>query len=265
MRHAIPLTLRSELMRYQTIALLYRLTTKADELELPKPSMALTSARHQLEENRYNVLVVGEAKRGKSTFVNALIGQDILPTGVERAMTQAFRVCHAEQAAYRRRFEDGSQQEIPADALFQYGAHVVEDSAGKPRLGQSMRCIEVEVPMPFLPEGVSIWDTPGLGSHRATQTHIIQRFVPHADAVIYVLDSRQPMDQSDLEFMEALVTQKSSEARAEVARMVADAPLDDEQRHVKAQQLEQQVADWDSIGTTIQNIMAGLEALEHSL
>jgi hypothetical protein len=67
------------------------------------------------------------------------------------------------------------------------------------------------------------------------------------------------------ERMEALVTQKSSEARAEVARMVADAPLDDEQRHVKAQQLQQQLADWDSIGTTIQNIMAGLEALEHSL
>jgi hypothetical protein len=66
------------------------------------------------------------------------------------------------------------------------------------------------------------------------------------------------------ERMEALVTQKSSEARAEVARMVADAPLDDEQRHVKAQQLQQQLADWDSIGTTIQNIMAGLEALEHS-
>jgi hypothetical protein len=67
------------------------------------------------------------------------------------------------------------------------------------------------------------------------------------------------------EQMEALVTQKSSEARAEVARMVADAPLDDEQRHVKAQQLQQQLADWDSIGTTIQNIIAGLEALEHSL
>ena len=80
MSHSTPSIEQIELIRHQTIALLYRLANKANEFELPKPPAVLTECRRKLEQNRYKVLVVGEAKRGKSTFVNALIGQDLLPT-----------------------------------------------------------------------------------------------------------------------------------------------------------------------------------------
>ena len=49
------------------------------------PPAALGRYRHKLRENAYKVLVVGEAKRGKSTFVNALIGRDVLSTESNRS------------------------------------------------------------------------------------------------------------------------------------------------------------------------------------
>jgi len=196
---------RIEVVRQETIGLLENLVEKARAFELPEPPAALEQYRLKLVENTYNVLVVGEAKRGKSSFVNALIGCPILPTDVDIATSQVFRIAQGEHETYRIRFEDGSQQAIHAADLPRYGSQVVADVEGTPRLDQLIRWIEVDVPIRFLPRGVSMLDTPGLGSLYAAHAQITQRFVPHADAVIFVLDSGQPIIQPELEFVERIL------------------------------------------------------------
>src|SRR5215208_2518343 len=111
-RKRLALRERTSRIRRQTVAILDDLTAKAGWFELADPPAALGRYRQKLRENAYKVLVVGEAKRGKSTFVNALIGRDILPTDVEVATSQVFNVRPAKQEAYRVRYEDGSVQEI---------------------------------------------------------------------------------------------------------------------------------------------------------
>jgi ribosome biogenesis GTPase A len=44
----------------------------------------LAALLDRLDAARLRVLVVGEAKRGKSTLINALLGRDVLPSGVIR-------------------------------------------------------------------------------------------------------------------------------------------------------------------------------------
>src|SRR5215469_10259123 len=88
-----------------TIAILTRAAEQAQAWSLPEPPPILEDYRRRLTENTYQVLVVGEAKRGKSTFVNALIGQDLLPTDVDVATCQVFRIRQSEQEAYCLRFE----------------------------------------------------------------------------------------------------------------------------------------------------------------
>lgn len=205
MYETISLPLRYELVRYQTIALLYRLITTADELDLPKPSATLTKARQQLEDNRYHVVVMGEAKRGKTTFINALIGRAVLPANAGMAMRQGVRLSRATQDAYRLRFEDGSHQDITEADVFRYGAQKVELAKDPLSPEKIIRCIEIEVPMSLLPEGISLWDTPDMAVLGATPTHMAQRFALQADAVVYVLDSRQPMGQPDWDFVEAIL------------------------------------------------------------
>lgn len=206
MTEATTINQQAREVRQDTISIVEDLTRKAGEFELPKPPEALEHYREKLVENTYKVLVVGEAKRGKSTFINALIGEDVLPTNVRVTTSQVFSVSPAEREAYRLRFEDDSAQDIPREDLPSYGSQVLEDAGERPRLDQIIRWIEVDTPtIRFLPDGVSILDTPGLGALYAGHAQITHRFVPQADAVIFVLDSGQPVVQTEIEFIEAIL------------------------------------------------------------
>src|SRR5918997_2262300 len=199
-------TQQIEGIRRQTVAVLDDLIAKAGGFELADPPAALGRYRHKLRENAYKVLVVGEAKRGKSTFVNALIGQDILPTDVDVATSQVFNIRPSEHQAYRLRFENGSEREIPPEDLPLYGSQISANAGVFPTADQLIRWIEVDVPIRFLPKGVSILDTPGLGALYAGHAQITHRFVPEADAVIFVLESGQPVVDEDLKFIEEILT-----------------------------------------------------------
>jgi ribosome biogenesis GTPase A len=53
------------------------------------------------------VLVVGEAKRGKSTLLNALLGRPVLPTGVLPLTTIATTLAYGAAEAVAVRYADG--------------------------------------------------------------------------------------------------------------------------------------------------------------
>ncbi len=201
---------RAEAVRQQTLAILSSLTKTAMALGLAEPDSSLKRCGKKLTENSYQVLVVGEAKRGKSTFVNALIGRDILPTDVDIATSQVFRISPAEREAYCLRFEDDSRKEIAAADLASYGSQVVADANGVPRLDQIIRWIEVDVPTRFVPANVRILDTPGLGALYAAHAQITDRFVPRADAVIFVLDSQAPIGEPEIQIVTKLLEVTSS-------------------------------------------------------
>jgi GTP-binding protein EngB required for normal cell division len=205
MGEASPLQTRIKEIRNETLSLIDIFSKKGPELELPAPKPALASCRDKIDQDRYKVLVVGEMKRGKSSFINAMIGRPILPTNVDVATCQVFQISQASQEAYRLRFEDDSTKEITLTDLPRYGSQVVANEGGTPQLKEMIRWIEVEVPAKFLPEGVSILDTPGLGSLYAAHSEITQRFVPQADAVIYVLDIERPFGDADAKMIDKIL------------------------------------------------------------
>ena len=74
-----------------------------------------------------------------------------------------------------------------------------------PRLDQIIRWIEVDVPARFLPANVRILDTPGLGALYAAHAQITHRFVPHADAVLFILDSQAPIGEPEVQLVAKLL------------------------------------------------------------
>ncbi len=196
---------QADTIRKQAIDIFDDLKEKANQFELSKPPQALEDYRQRLARNEYNVLVVGEAKRGKSSFVNALIGRNLLPTDVDIATNQVFRVHHDEHETYRLRFEDNTTQAITAEQLTTYGSEAAAEPNGFPRFAKTLYWIEVDVPVRFLPMNMSALDTPGTGTLYAAHAQITQRFVPLADAVIYVLESSKPLDKLDIDFIEKIL------------------------------------------------------------
>jgi GTP-binding protein EngB required for normal cell division len=196
---------RIESARQGVLAAVDSLTRKAAQFGLPAPPEALEIYKQKLQQNEFTILVAGEAKRGKSSFINALIGRSILPTDVDIATSQVFRIRRAAREAYHLRFEDGSSQEITASDLTRYGSQVFADARQAPQLHQIIRWIEADLPIRFLPEGVNLLDTPGLGTLYAAHSQITHRFVPQADAVIFVLDSAHPILQTEVEFVKTIL------------------------------------------------------------
>ncbi len=133
-----------------------------DELAALAPAAdheMLAALRERLRAARLRVLVVGEAKRGKSTLVNALLGREVLPVGVTPLTALATTVTHGPDEDAEVRFLDGRAGRFPLAALDD-----LVTERGNPANSRAIAGITVRVDAPILARGVEIVDTPGTGS-----------------------------------------------------------------------------------------------------
>ncbi len=73
----------------------------------------VTALLGRLDAARLRVLVVGEAKRGKSTLVNALLGREVLPSGVTPLTAVTTTVRYGDDERAEVRFLDGHDEKYP--------------------------------------------------------------------------------------------------------------------------------------------------------
>jgi len=154
--------------------------------------------RERLLEGRFFVACLGQYKRGKSTLINALLGEALLPSGVPPVTSVVTVVRHGPRRA-RLRLGAGDWQDIPLEQL---GAYVSETANPENRLG--VRGVEVFVPSPFLERGLCLVDTPGVGSVFIGNTEEAHAFVPHVDAALVVLGGDPPISQEELRLFSEL-------------------------------------------------------------
>lgn len=158
----------------------------------------------RLAGGRFHVAVVGQFKRGKSTLINALLGREVLPTGVVPVTALVTVIRHGEEPGARLRAADGAWRPIP---LADLAAWVSEE--GNPGNAKGVVGVEVFVPSPLLASGMCLVDTPGVGSVFAGGTEATRAFVPHIDAALVVLGADPPLSEAELD----LVTEVAREVR----------------------------------------------------
>jgi Dynamin family len=146
-------------------------------------------------ERRFVVLIVGEFKRGKSTLLNALVGRDLLPTGVPPVTAIPTRVRSGPHARAVARFRDGTEREIPLDEIRDY-----VDESHNPRNHRGVASVDVEVPE-GPPPGVVLVDVPGLGSTHAHNTEAALAALPEADAALLVASVDPPVGEAELRLL----------------------------------------------------------------
>jgi GTPase SAR1 family protein len=157
---------------------------------------ALDALRAKLAGRIFNLVVAGEFKRGKSSVVNALLGADVLPTGVVPLTSIVTALRHGRVPSVEVMFEDGREGTFALDALPGY---VTE--RGNPKNSKHVRTVEVTFPAPWLGRGFRLVDTPGIGSAYSHNTDMTRAFLPQADAVIFVASVEQPVSRAELQFL----------------------------------------------------------------
>jgi hypothetical protein len=150
------------------------------------------------------IAVIGERSRGKSSLINALLGDgDLLPVDYDvttNAYISVRRLPPGEQEPFALVHFLQPRREplrIPVRTLREYAS---ED--GNPDNEKGVRAVEVFHPHPLISEGIRFLDTPGVGGLIGAHGDIALEAVAMADAVLMVLDATQPISVSEIKFLE---------------------------------------------------------------
>ena len=129
----------------------------------------------RLADDRFELAVVGQFSRGKSTLMNAILGGDYLPTGALPMTSVVTTVRYGSQphVTVRRRGRERLPIETSLEDLVRF---VAQSSAERDEL--EVLSAEVQVPAEILRLGFHFVDTPGIGSAVATNTATTRRFLP---------------------------------------------------------------------------------------
>jgi len=152
------------------------------------------------QKNVFTIAVIGKAKRGKSTLINALLGRrDDLLAPIDKlpassAITR-FRWGNEEKAEVF--YQDGRSERISWNSIRNY---VTEEFNRQNQKAVSM--VTVEGPLNGLRERVELVDTPGAASIHEHHDAILHAFIPQADAVIFIVTARMPFDNDELELLQ---------------------------------------------------------------
>ena len=177
-------------------------TLTQQNVQYPQLSNNFHTAKKGIEHPMYDIVVCGEVKKGKSTLLNAIIGQDILPVDNEIATSQVFRITNSRSESFELVFNDGTRKAISRSELSKYGSQVDANIHGESSFnGKLLSYIQVNIPVAFLPENVSLVDTPGLGAIYKSHEWITQNYVKKAAGVLFVFDSKTPLVKQEQDFI----------------------------------------------------------------
>lgn len=197
----------TEVLRDATLRLATDFKQQAPAHRLRNMDQDARDSIERLVENKNTVLVVGEVKSGKSSFINAIIGKKLLPVEDEVATGQAIMIRNRTQKEFRLVFTDNSTKKISENELVTYASQKsVNENGGIITFGgKELSHIEVDYPAVFLPPNLTLVDTPGAGALISYHIEITHRFIQEADAVIFVMDAYKPVLQNDLNLIEEIL------------------------------------------------------------
>lgn len=147
----------------------------------------------RLAEDQFNLMVVGRFSRGKSTLMNAILGGDLLPTGIVPLTSVITTVRYGSRPQVVLHFRDsGLNHEVPLQQLADYVTQ-----KGNPGNTKRIAWAEIQLPVEILRRGFFFVDTPGLGSPIIENTLTTERFLPQADAFILVTSYESPLSEEE--------------------------------------------------------------------
>jgi small GTP-binding protein len=172
----------------------------ADQIEL---------GRRRLEDCRYNIAIMGDIKRGKSTLLNTLLGRrdDFLSPVQAKVCTSGIihylsKEAHPDGKSEARVFLEGMPDSPQVIGIEELRLYITED--GNPGNSKGVRSVDVYGDFPLLRNVVTLVDTPGRGAvHRHHET-LVEQFLPMADAIIFLISADLPVTASEAEFLAEL-------------------------------------------------------------
>jgi GTP-binding protein EngB required for normal cell division/phage host-nuclease inhibitor protein Gam len=144
------------------------------------------------EDAPLDVAVLGQFKSGKSSLLNAVLGETVFPVGVVPVTAVITRAAAGTEYVLRVTYQNGSVEEANPARIAEF---VTE--AGNP--GNRRRVAVVDVFTPALADwpGLRLVDTPGLGSVFLHNTEATHAWMPNAAVALVTVSAERPLSDED--------------------------------------------------------------------
>lgn len=145
----------------------------------------------------YRIAVFGPFNYGKSTLLNALLGQKTLPIGLIPTTGAAIAVRYGKQLQSQITLTNGEQYTA-------MGTQLLQDYAvlnGQRQMRPDVAAVAVTCPHPLLKLGIEFLDLPGTNDQTAQDALVRERLLT-ADLILQVLDGRQLMTLGEREYLQ---------------------------------------------------------------
>ncbi|MCX5857821.1 MAG: dynamin family protein [Deltaproteobacteria bacterium] len=171
-----------------------------DRFQLVSLKRQLEAGESLLAQNPpIDVAILGQFKAGKSSFINSLIGKDILPVGAIPVTTAITRLQYGEMERAVVRHFDGSTTEAALSEIADFNSE-----SKNPANEKNVAVVDIELPSLEDYAGLRLVDTPGLGSvfkyHKSTS----ENWLPKVGAALLAVSADRPLSEHDLELIREL-------------------------------------------------------------
>ena len=185
-----------------SLKILNELETETQLKALQGFSDELESFRQRINDNFFRLAVIGEFSSGKSTFINALIGKDILSHAVKETTAVLTRIVNVAENDPRKGtavafMKNGQKLNISnLEELKEYTTAV----STKFQVAKDIDAVEIYMPVMHTNRPLMIMDTPGLNGIAEGHLEQTKDIVTKAHACIYLIQKRG-LTKDDIEFL----------------------------------------------------------------
>ncbi|NER80399.1 MAG: dynamin [Leptolyngbya sp. SIO1D8] len=176
------------------------------QLGLEREIEDITLAGQNLDQGVFRLLVLGDMKRGKSTFLNALIGENLLPSDVNPCTALLTVLRYGPEKLVEIHFKDDRPPEVIDFAVFKERYTIVPQEAKQLEARQedafpTVSHAVVAYPLPLLEKGIEIVDSPGLNDTEA-RNELSLGYINNCHAILFVLRATQPCTLAERRYLE---------------------------------------------------------------
>ena len=148
---------------------------------------------HTALNSPLSIAIVGEFNAGKSTLLNALIGEEVVPMGVLPTTAHTCFIQYGPRKAARVVGKDGEVNEVTLEEAKRQMKTDADD----------IDHLEFLYPHPEL-RSVEFWDTPGFNALEDAHEETASEALEEAEAILWVLDANQALTQTEFELIESI-------------------------------------------------------------
>ncbi len=226
----------------------------------------LSDTEDEIKNNEFKITVVGEFSSGKSTFLNAIIGKDILPHGVKETtatVTYIHNVPTSDALCNKAiiHFSDKSLEDKTLDigndrnALVDY----VTTSERQYHVVKDIVSVDIYVHFADIEEPIVLIDTPGMNGVADGHRDITLHEIRHSHASICLFHIRG-IGQSDLDFIKELM--RYQQTVFFVLNAIDDIRLEEESYEERMQKFNEDITNYVYDGKQKPEYVFGISALK---